>query len=627
MKKTLLFYFTFILSIPFALADIGSTIQNVWFKILGIGSLSFLGIADGSLVVAFTRILIWILIFAILFALTTSLGGYSGPLSFLKKNHAAVISFIIATITAIFLPAQVLLAIGAGWGTLVGLILIGSPILAIALLFWKLPNDPCPYLMLKFFLSLLIFWILSAMKFHTGKMITTASPVISTVQDFIDYAMIIIILIAIYYFIRWLMCLFGHLSGGDGEFVNPFKFAKVHGDILDKNTKAPLKSRITLERNGKVINTKNCNGKYEFGFLKPEEYKVISRPHKAEYDLLTNTITLAHKDNKESSFLHKKGSSGEKGKLHGIIIDKETRVPIKSKISLIKDGTFIRYHYYTGNYKIENLDPGNYKLISEPVDPKYNKITTEVILSGGESKEADFLHEVGEDGKGKFYGTIKNDKNSKIKGKIYLMKGRTLIKESPFIGDYEFKDIEPGTYELVSKPTNKRYKEIRKTESLASKEAKEVNFVHPNTSPGPGPEKTDWGAYLFKTINYIQLNVIMPLEDDSGDATTHIKNAARSWGVAKRMMGKAIELAERYFAFIEANRDLTPEVKKMMVDFLEKLNRLKGAMKKKKPWLFNLTDRKETARLMREHFTLALGKYQEQTGKIVQEITKLPLKP
>ena len=88
----------------------------------------------------------------------------------------------------------------------------------------------------------------------------------------------------------------------------------------------------------------------------------------------------------------------------------------------------------------------------------------------------------------------------------------------------------------------------------------------------------------------------MPLEDDSGDATTHIKNAARSWGVAKRMMGKAIELAERYFAFIEANRDLTPEVKKMMVDFLEKLNRLKGAMKKKKPWLFNLTDRKETAR-------------------------------
>jgi hypothetical protein len=629
MRKELLFYLTLILSIPFASADIGSTIQNVWFKILNIGNLGFLGIPDGSLVVAFTRILIWILIFAILFALTTSLGGYDGPLSFLKKNHAAVISVIIATITAIFLPAQVLLAIGAGWGTLMGLILIGSPIVAIAFLFWKLPNEPCPYLMLKVLLSLLIFWILSAMKFHTGKMITTTSPVISTVQDFIDYAMIVVIILAIYYFIRWLICLSGHLSGDDGEFINPFKFAKVHGDILDDNTKAPLKSRITLERNGKTIKTKNFNGKYDFGFLKPEEYKITSRPHRAEYNQLTNTITLANKDNKESSFLHKKGSSDDKGKIHGIIIDKETRVPIKSKISLIKDGTFIRYHYYTSNYKIENLVPGNYKLVSEPVDPKYNKITMEVILGSSESKEVDFLHEVGEDGKGKFYGTIKNDKNSKIGSNVSLIKDGNLIKEIYVVGNYEFDKLEPGEYALISKPKNKRYTLIRKVEVLALKESKEVNFIHVDTGPGPDPEVTEWKSYLLSLIDYVEKNVLSHLEKDAANAREEalsLAEARKFWGHSKRGMGRAIALAESYFGYMRNKNVIPPDID-------AEINLLIKNLKSVKEWMnnkvhkngFKFVNRKDTAKNIKIHFIKkCLTEKGIRTNKLIEKITDLP---
>ena len=173
-KKWMLIGLLSTLVIPTALADIGSTIQSVWFRILGVGSLSFLGISDGSLVVAFTRILIWILMFTVFFALTTSLGGKGGSLSFLKRNHALVISFVIATIAAVFLPAQVLLATGAGWATAIALILIGGPIVGIAYLLWTVPGQGKETkftVIVKIILCLLMFWILSAMKFHVGRMI------------------------------------------------------------------------------------------------------------------------------------------------------------------------------------------------------------------------------------------------------------------------------------------------------------------------------------------------------------------------------------------------------------------------------------------------------------------------
>ena len=173
-KKWMLIGLLSTLVIPTALADIGSTLQNVWFKILNLGNLGFLGIPDGSLVVAFTRILIWIFMFTAFFALTTSLSGSGKSLSFLKRNHALVISFVIATIAAVFLPAQVLLATGAGWATAIALLLIGGPIVGIAYLLYKIPgqgNETKFTVLVKLLLCLLMFWILSAMKVHVGNMI------------------------------------------------------------------------------------------------------------------------------------------------------------------------------------------------------------------------------------------------------------------------------------------------------------------------------------------------------------------------------------------------------------------------------------------------------------------------
>jgi hypothetical protein len=167
-------------SIPYALADIGQTLGNVWWKFMSVGSLGFLGLAEGSVVIAFTRILLWIFMFTVFFALTTFLGGDDGSLKFLKRNHAIVISFVIATIGAIFLPVQTILAVGAGWGTLISLILVGGPIVGIGYLLWYLPGkdasgapkpDTKGTVALKIIICLLLLWVLSVMKYHVGRMI------------------------------------------------------------------------------------------------------------------------------------------------------------------------------------------------------------------------------------------------------------------------------------------------------------------------------------------------------------------------------------------------------------------------------------------------------------------------
>ena len=178
-KEWILFGLVFSLVIPTALADVTGTLGNVWWKIMHVGSLGFLGLAEGTVVVALTRILLWILMFTVFFALIASFSGSGHSLSFLKRNHAMVVAGIIATIAAIFLPASVILATGAGWATAVALILVGGPVVGIAYLLWKIPGkddegnskETKATVMLKIFLCLLLAWILTAMKYHVGRMI------------------------------------------------------------------------------------------------------------------------------------------------------------------------------------------------------------------------------------------------------------------------------------------------------------------------------------------------------------------------------------------------------------------------------------------------------------------------
>lgn len=182
MKKGWIAILAAMASLPVALAA-DLSVNGVWQTVLSIGNLGFLGLSDGSVVAAFTRILIWILLFTVFFGVMTTMGagaaaaaggGARGSFSFLNRGQAGVVAGVVATIGAIFMPTQVLLATGAGWATVISLVLIGLPIVGV---WWALLNWPGAgretraTLFLKFLLCLLLFWVLSAMRFHLARMI------------------------------------------------------------------------------------------------------------------------------------------------------------------------------------------------------------------------------------------------------------------------------------------------------------------------------------------------------------------------------------------------------------------------------------------------------------------------
>lgn len=148
-------------------------LSNAGNTLIQIGNLSFLGLSSSGAVIGLMRLLLWILIFTLIFALLVSLGGEKGkPLAFLQRNHAMVIAFVVATIAAIFLSPEIILATGAGWGTAVALLLIGVPILGFAYLLFQIPGEGETEtkwtVLLKLVLCLLLFWILTAMRHYVG---------------------------------------------------------------------------------------------------------------------------------------------------------------------------------------------------------------------------------------------------------------------------------------------------------------------------------------------------------------------------------------------------------------------------------------------------------------------------
>jgi len=152
-----------LISIPMVYA---ADLNSIWNTILGVGALNFLGVSSGFMLGAFVRILVWILTFTLFFAVS----GF--VLKFLKKNQAMVVSLVLATISAVFMPVEALLAIGAGWATLIALVLIGAPVVGFAYLLWLIPwgdaGETRGTIFLKLILCGLLLWILGAMKYHIG---------------------------------------------------------------------------------------------------------------------------------------------------------------------------------------------------------------------------------------------------------------------------------------------------------------------------------------------------------------------------------------------------------------------------------------------------------------------------
>lgn len=185
--------------------------SGVWNKVLSVGSLSFLGVSG---LVPFTRILIWVLTFALFFSVMSFLGagaaGERRTLGFLKRNHAMVIAAVLATISAIFLPVAAILAVGVGWATAVGLLLIGAPIVGLWYVLWSIPGKDQPdtkgTVLLKLLISLLLFWILSAMNNEVRIVGPTPNATVTgTMANFVAWALYIASIMIIYYIIKFFL--------------------------------------------------------------------------------------------------------------------------------------------------------------------------------------------------------------------------------------------------------------------------------------------------------------------------------------------------------------------------------------------------------------------------------------
>lgn len=174
MKKGLLYVLMVLLSVQVVLADrITDTIGNVFKKIIWIGDLSWLGATDQAISHGFMRILIWILVYTILFAGSSFVStGREEGINLLSRSQSIVVAAIIATITTIFLPPTILLAVGAGWSTLLALVLVGGPIVGVAYLLYLVPGEGQPEtkktVVLKLIVIAVLFWVLTVMIKHLG---------------------------------------------------------------------------------------------------------------------------------------------------------------------------------------------------------------------------------------------------------------------------------------------------------------------------------------------------------------------------------------------------------------------------------------------------------------------------
>ena len=203
MKKSW-WLFALTLGIPAVYAGPLDVLEGAWQKFLSVGSLSFIGISG---TVPFTRILIWILSFTLFFAVITGLGAaQQKPFGFFKRTQAIVVAAVLATISAIFLPASAILAVGAGWATAVGLLLIGGPVFGYWYLIWKWPGkdqETKMTVIIKLILSLILFWVLSAMNNEVKIVGPSPSPsVAGTMAQFLSWALFIVSLMIIWYIVK-----------------------------------------------------------------------------------------------------------------------------------------------------------------------------------------------------------------------------------------------------------------------------------------------------------------------------------------------------------------------------------------------------------------------------------------
>ena|SRR3989344_377383 len=148
----------------FTLADIFGT-ESTFYKIF---SLQFLGLEDGTVIGAFMRAMVGLLIFAILFEVGTRT-LFAAPA---QRKFAGIIAGVLAIMTAIFLPDAILAGIGSSYAIAFAAILIGLPVVGgLWVIFGSVGGKPIISHTrfghgLRIIILVILLWILMAVKNH-----------------------------------------------------------------------------------------------------------------------------------------------------------------------------------------------------------------------------------------------------------------------------------------------------------------------------------------------------------------------------------------------------------------------------------------------------------------------------
>ena len=134
-------------------------VGDIFGSILDIGRLDFL--YDDDLVdlnpdnkfVGFVRILMAIMVFALIYL------GLS-MIPHMSRNISIVIASCLTVLTAVFFPAEVLMAFGETYAVIFALIIIGGPIMGILALCFLTPTPRWPHALLKFLAVCGVMWLI-----------------------------------------------------------------------------------------------------------------------------------------------------------------------------------------------------------------------------------------------------------------------------------------------------------------------------------------------------------------------------------------------------------------------------------------------------------------------------------
>lgn len=172
-RSMLLFLFTFFVLAPFASAQArgpGDLVLEILGSILKVFSFDWLRGHSGIAVDAFVRFVIWLFLFIIFFEVTTTRLVMGRSPFFTSRARAGVVSAIIALISTMFMPINLLLLIGTTYSSIISILLLAIPLGMLVFLLFRsgrwFPGNPRTRALFNIGMIALL-WILTSLMINS----------------------------------------------------------------------------------------------------------------------------------------------------------------------------------------------------------------------------------------------------------------------------------------------------------------------------------------------------------------------------------------------------------------------------------------------------------------------------